>query len=112
MDPIENLINYITRDNILFSLVQGVIIIPALFSVILRFGKKRTNNSTPAGNPPSGGSVTSNQLHSFQKTLYLGSLVFFVAVCFSNEEIIGHRIFWLSLDFGLLTYLFFFSKRS
>ncbi len=110
MDPIENLINYITRDNILFSFVQGVIIIPALFSVILRFANKKTISSTPADTPPLSGSVTSNQLHSFQKTLYLGSLVFFGAVCFSNEEIIGHRIFWLTLDFGLLTYLFFFRK--
>ena len=110
MDPLENLINYITRDTVLFAAVQAVVIIPALVSIIYEFNSRRKRKTTPEGTPPLTGSATGNPSTGIQKVLYPATIIFFAAICFANDEIAGHRIFWLALDFGLVTYLLVFSR--
>ena len=110
MDPLENLINYITRDTVLFAAVQAVVIIPALVSIIYEFNSRRKRRTTPEGTPPLTGSATPDPHTALQRVLYPATLIFFAAVCFANDEIAGHRIFWLALDFGLVTYLLVFSR--
>lgn len=110
MDPLENLINYITRDTVLFAAVQAMVIIPALVSIIYEFNSKRKNKAAPKASPSQSGDSSRLPSPGFQRILYLASVIFFTAVCFANDEIAGHRIFWLALDFGLVTYLFVFSR--
>jgi len=102
MNPMENLFNYITGDNILFSVVQGLLILFTFFTLYKDFkvGKsKTTDEATPD-------KTVYTDLRGF---LFVGLVIFFTAVCYSTDEIIGHRIFWLTLDVGLLGYVFLFS---
>lgn len=105
MNPMENLFNYITGDNILFSVVQGLLILFSFFTLYKDFkvGKsKTTDEATPD-------KTVNTDLRGF---LFVGLVIFFTAVCYSTDEIIGHRIFWLTLDVGLLSYTLLFSGWS
>ena len=105
MNPMENLFNYITGDNILFSVVQGLLILFSFFTLYKDFkvGKsKTTDEATPD-------KTVYTDLRGF---LFVGLVIFFTAVCFSTDEISGHRIFWLTLDVGLLSYILLFSGWS
>ncbi len=102
MNPMENLFNYITGDNILFSVVQGLLILFTFFTLYKDFKESKTKT---AGVSTQGGKISNNN-HGF---LFVGLVIFFTAVCFSTDEIIGHRIFWLTLDVGLLSYILLFS---
>ncbi|MCA0388984.1 MAG: hypothetical protein LCH52_10885 [Bacteroidetes bacterium] len=110
MDPLENLINYITRDTVLFAAVQAMVIIPALVSIIYEFNSSKKRKIIPGETLPSTESKTPDPSIRLQKVLYPATLIFFAAVCFANDEIAGHRIFWLALDFGLVTWLLLFSR--
>jgi hypothetical protein len=102
MNPMENLFNYITDDKILFSLVQGLLILFTFLALFKDFkgGKTKTAQaSTPE-------KTVSPDVRGF---LFIGLTIFFTAVCFSTDEIVGHRIFWLTLDVGLLGYILLFS---
>lgn len=102
MNPMENLFNYITGDNILFSVVQGLLI---LFTFLALF-KDFKGGKTKTPEVSTQGGKVSEDIRGF---LFVGLVIFFTAVCFSTDEIIGHRIFWLTLDVGLLGYVFLFS---
>jgi len=103
MNPMENLFNYITGDNILFSVVQGILII---FTFLALFSDFRRSKTKTVEVPTQSGKV-SGDIRGF---LFVGLVIFFTTVCFSTDEIIGHRIFWLTLDVGLLAYLFLLSR--
>jgi hypothetical protein len=102
MDPMENLFNYITGDNILFSVVQGLLI---LFSFLTLFKDFMSRKMKTSDNSNYDGKISSD-IRGF---LFVGLVIFFTPVCFSTDEIIGHRIFWLTMDVGILAYIFFFS---
>ncbi len=105
MDPLENLVNYLTGDTILFGFVQALLFLVSALSLINDF----SGRSKDAGNleKPSSKTLT---ISTSCTSIYLGMVVFFAVVCTTTEEIAGHRIFWLIIDLGLLTYLFFFNK--
>ncbi len=105
MNPMENLFNYITGDNILFSVVQGLLILFTFFTLFkdYKVGKSKSNEATPQDKK------VSINIYGF---LFVGLVIFFTAVCYSTEEISGHRIFWLTLDVGLLSYILLFSGWS
>ena len=102
MNPMENLFNYITGDNILFSVVQGLLI---LFTFLALFSDFRRSKTKTVEVPTQSGKV-SGDIRGF---LFVGLVIFFTTVCFSTDEIIGHRIFWLTLDVGLLSYILLFN---
>ncbi len=102
MNPMENLFNYITGDNILFSVVQVLLII---FTFLTLFNDFKTSKTKTSEVSTQGGKV-SEDIRGF---LFVGLVIFFTAVCFSTDEISGHRIFWLTLDVGLLGYILLFS---
>jgi hypothetical protein len=102
MNPMENLFNYITGDNILFSVVQALLII---FTFLALFKDFKAGKTKSVDVSTQGGKVSNN----IQGFLFVGLVIFFTAVCFSTDEIIGHRIFWLTLDVGLLSYILLFS---
>ncbi|MBK7266294.1 MAG: hypothetical protein IPI12_08175 [Ignavibacteriales bacterium] len=101
MNPMENLFNYITGDNILFSVVQGLLILFSFLTLLRTLSWKNQNCgwSTRVAK-------VSTDIRGF---LFVGLVIFFTAVCFSTDEIIGHRIFWLTLDVGLLSYILLFN---
>ncbi|MBK7865739.1 MAG: hypothetical protein IPJ75_01370 [Ignavibacteriales bacterium] len=101
----ENLFNYITGDNILFSVVQALLILFTFLALFNDFKGRKPKTSEM----PSTGKNVSNDIRGF---LFVGLVIFFTAVCFSTDEIIGHRIFWLTLDAGLLSYILLFSGWS
>lgn len=105
MNPMENLFNYITGDNILFSVVQVLLILFSFLTLYKDFkvGKSKTTDEATADK------TVYTDLRGF---LFVGLVIFFTAVCFSTDEIIGHRIFWLTLDVGLLGYILLFSGWS
>lgn len=107
LNPLENLVNYLMGDGIMFSLVQGFLVLSVLFSFIAG----RRNGSGP-GQEESEVSPETHRIGSYimSASFYLGCMVFFLSVCFVAEEIAGHRIFWMALDLVLLTYLFNFNK--
>ncbi len=102
MNPMENLFNAITGDNILFSVVQALLI---LFTFLTLFNDfKRNKNKTAEVSTKS--EKDSGDIRGF---LFVGLVIFFTAVCFSTDEISGHRIFWLTLDVVLLSYILLFN---
>lgn len=105
MNPMENLFNYITDDKILFSVVQGLLII---ISFLVLFNDFKGGKTKTVEVSSQNGKV-STEIHGF---LFVGLAIFFTAVCYSTDEIIGHRIFWLTLDIGLLSYMLLFSGWS
>lgn len=102
MNPMENLFHYISGDNILFSVVQGLLILFTFFTLFKDFKESKTKTDEAS----TQGFKVSGDIRGF---LFVGLVIFFVAVCFATDEISGHRIFWLTLDVGLLSYILLFS---
>lgn len=105
LNPLENLVNFITGDSILFGFLQAFLFLVTILSLFNEFlgRSKRGSNAEKL----SRGTTAVNPAAT---SIYLALVIFFAVVCTTAEEIHGHTIFWLGLDLSLLTYLFFFNK--
>lgn len=105
MDPLENLVNFITGDSIVFGFLQAFLFLVTILSLFNEFlgRSKRGSNAEKLSRGAIAISSTANPV-------YLALVIFFAVLCTTAEEITGHRVFWLTLDLSLLTYLFFFNK--
>jgi len=105
LNPLENLVNYLTGDSIVFGFLQSLLFLVTVLSLYNGFLGRSKRDSDEKD--PSRRTIAVNPAAT---PVYLALVIFFAVVCTTAEEIHGHIIFWLGLDLSLLTYLFFFNK--